>query len=57
MMFSILENKFVECPNSLTIVMEEWEKIRVLHVHLRENVIQWNNWKENMYTKMMNLIQ
>jgi len=49
----MLEKKFVERQNSITVVMENWDKNRVHLVHLGENVIQLDNWQENRCTKMM----
>ena len=43
-LFPLLNNHFVERQESLTIVMEEWDKNRVQLVQLGEKVIQLDDW-------------
>ena len=51
---SLLYNKFDECQDSLIMVMVDWDKHIVHLVHLGENVIHLNNWKEVRLTHMLN---
>jgi hypothetical protein len=44
-MFPLLKKQFYECQDSLTMVMEDWDKSRVQLVHLGEKVIQMDNCK------------
>ena len=48
-----LMKKFLEHWYSLTAIIVDWDKSRVYLVHLGENVIQLDNWKEDRFTHMM----
>jgi hypothetical protein len=53
----LLKKQIVEHQDSLTTVMENWDKHRVHLAQLGEKVIQLDNWKEDRLTQMMVQLQ
>jgi len=52
-LFPLLKDHLVECQDSLTVFMPNWDKSRVQLMHLGEKAIQLNNGKEDRFPQMM----